>query len=707
MFKKTKIRNKFIFSLIFVLMLSLILMAFISYSNIGNITNYSEEINNALASDAILGTELALFDQAYNFLSLIAEEQRMKADFIFEGIIGNVTLIESAVQDIYTNPGYYNGRELIHLRDVTEGEYQGTWLLSEDLEKNENVLRDINLLSNLNMIMPALADNPDILQLFVGTVNGTFYNYTSLALNDPKYDPRTRPWYIDAVEKPGEVIFTDVYEDAFGGGMVMTVAKTVFINNDLIGVVAFDIQLDTLKRMILGTQILDTGYAFVLDKRGMYIVHPELGSAGFEHFANNRHVPFADGLRRMMDFEKGFTQEETEYGLTYLAFSPLSSVKWSVGVVVPESEILLSNLLEMSRIVTKASEDMGTMAMAVVWELMIVLLVSVIIILIIGILIANVITKPIVKLTKDVASFGGGEFDKRIDITTKDEIGNLAEVFNQMADNIVKNMAEIASAATERERINGELRIAAQIQADMLPNVEKKFGDNPRFNIYASVEPALEMGGDLYDIFFIDKDRNKLCEVIADVSGKGMPAAMFMVMTKTLIRNYILSGYDPAVTLRKANNRLCEDNPSSMFVTVFISVVDLETGDCVYAHAGHDPIAFCRIGGEFSFVETTNTMALGFFPDSEYPLYSDKLNPGDKIFHYTDGVTEALNESDEEWSSDALLEALNQYRNLSCAEIAKHVREAIVKHAGNALQSDDITMLITEYLIKGDGVSGG
>ena len=705
MLKGMKIRSKILFAVLSVLVLSLLSMAVITYVNIVNITGHSETVMGGMAEDAVSRTEDALIAQAHSFLAVVANEQSKMANAVLENISLNVRLIEGAVLDIYANPDRFNGREIVRPRDAIEGEYNNTWLLADKHEVTDEILLEVELLSNLVVVMPVLAQDPNILELYVGTERGIFYNYTQMIFENTEFDPRLRPWYIDAVQRPDDVIFTEVYEDAFGTGMVLTAAKAIIgEDGNLIGVAALDIQLDALKELVLSTRVVDTGYVFIIDKYGSYIVHPEMGSDGFAHFQDDEDVVFADGLRRMINGEQGFEEEETEDGVMYLAFSPLSVADWTVGVIVPENEIISSKeslSIHMGEIIEKASEDMGLMFGILLRELAVALAISVIIILFIGILISRVISRPIQELSKGVALFGGGKLENRIEIKSKDEIGALAGIFNQMADNIVKNMEEIEEAATERERLNGELRIAAQIQNDMLPNVSEKLANVSCLDVYASVEAALEMGGDLYDVFFVDEDRHKLCEVVADVSGKGMPAAMFMVMTKTLIRNYMFSGYSPAESLRKANNRLCEDNPTNMFVTIVVSITDLETGECRYAQAGHNPVAYCAAGGEFRFIETERTTPLGFFPDNEYPLQSAVLNPGDKRFQYTDGITEALDENDAEWGEDALLAVLNENRHMSCSEIAVKVRQAIADHRGSAEQSDDITMLVTEYTAFG------
>jgi sigma-B regulation protein RsbU (phosphoserine phosphatase) len=557
------------------------------------------------------------------------------------------------------------------------------------------------------MLMPTLALDPNILELYVGTASGILYNYTQMIFENPEYDPRERPWYTAAVKDKGNVIFTQFYEDGFGTGMVLTAAKAV-VGRDgkLIGVAAIDIQLDALKQLVLSTQVANTGYVFILDKYGTYIIHPDLGTNEFKHFKDYDNVPFAEGLRRMMNGERGFIKEETDDGVMYLAFSPLAAADWSVGVILPESEILSAKEtlgIHMAEIADKASADMSAMSASIIWKFLGISTISICIFLIIGMYIAHVISRPILELSKGVALFGDGAFENRVDVKTQDEIGELASVFNKMADNIVKNMKDIEKAAAEQERINGELRIAAQIQSDMLPDVITKYKNHPGINIFASVEPALEMGGDLYDIFFVDNDKRKLCEVVADVSGKGISSAMFMVMTKTLIRNYMFSGYNPAETLAKANNRLCEDNPSNMFVTVFISITDLDSGERQYAQAGHNPVAYCPKGGEYNFIEVEKTMPLGFFPDNEYPLYRAKVMTGDKFFYYTDGVTEALDAKDKEWGADSLIAALNENCQYSCLETAENVKRGISEHRGDALQSDDITILVTEFKNVGRG----
>ena len=701
MLNRMKIRTKILLALMLVLLPTFALMAFIIFANLGNITGFSRAVGSQMSADAISGTEEALIEQANSFLATLTDAQSKMANVVLQNIALNVTLIEGAVRDIYENPESFPGRDIMRPRDAVEGVYSSTWLLAEHLELTDDIQDEVAMLSNLAVIMPALADDPNILELYVGTEKGVFYNYTPMTFENPTYDPRVRPWYIEAAAHPGQVIFTEVYEDAFGTGMVLTAAQAIEdADGKLIGVAALDIQLDALKELVLDTRVVDTGYVFIIDKYGTYIVHPEMGGAGFKHFQDDDDVYFADGLRMMMEGYQGFTRAETEDGVMYLAFAPLEVADWSVGVVVPESEILSAKdslALHMDGITTKATGEMDAMLGGMTRELAMALVISVLIVLVIGIILSQTISKPIRELTRDVSFFGGGAYDSRITVGGTDEIGILAGVFNQMADDIVKNIGEIATAAAERERIDGELRIAGQVQQDMLPDVTRSLVDCPGIEMYACVEPALEMGGDLYDVFFIDADSRKLCEVVADVSGHGMAAAMFMVMAKTLIRNFMLSGLDPAESLRQANMRLCEDNAGNMFVTVQISVTDLGSGECLWAQAGHNPVAYCPAGGQFDFIESEATSPLGFFPDSSYPLHVCRLSPGDMRFQYTDGVSEAIDAAYNEWGEAALLATLNENRHLSCVELVGRVQDSVARHRKGALQSDDITVLVTRY----------
>lgn len=271
------------------------------------------------------------------------------------------------------------------------------------------------------------------------------------------------------------------------------------------------------------------------------------------------------------------------------------------------------------------------------------------------------------------------------------EAGTLAKAFGEMAVNIEKYIENITAITAENERIGAELNVATQIQADMLPNIFPTFSNSKEFDIFASMDPAKEVGGDFYDFFFTDE--NHLALVIADVSGKGVPAALFMVIAKTLIKNQAIMGQSPKDILMTVNNQLCENNQAEMFVTVWLGILDIRTGIMTAANAGHEYPVICRAGGNFELYKQKHGLAVAVMENSRYQEYEVQLNKGDALFVYTDGIAEATDSRNELYGTERLLDVLNHNLNASCEDTVKKVREDIDAFVGDAEQFDDITML--------------
>lgn len=271
------------------------------------------------------------------------------------------------------------------------------------------------------------------------------------------------------------------------------------------------------------------------------------------------------------------------------------------------------------------------------------------------------------------------------------EAGTLANAFGEMAVNIERYVENITAVTAENERIGAELNVATQIQADMLPNIFPTFSGREEFDIFASMDPAKEVGGDFYDFFFTDE--NHLALVIADVSGKGVPAALFMVIAKTLIKNQALTGQSPKDILRTVNNQLSENNKAEMFVTVWLGILDIRTGILTAANAGHEYPVICKAGGQYELYKQKHGLAVAVMENSRYNEYEVQINKGDTLFVYTDGVAEATDSHNELYGTTRLVDALNCNLNASCEETVKKVREDIDSFVGEAEQFDDITML--------------
>ena len=310
-------------------------------------------------------------------------------------------------------------------------------------------------------------------------------------------------------------------------------------------------------------------------------------------------------------------------------------------------------------------------------------------------------TRPLSMLSKATLGFAdrGEGFTQEdvidLPIRSQDEIGDLYQEIRSMQSRMVEYMQNLTRVTAERERIGAELNIATQIQADMLPRIFPPFPDRREFDIYATMDPAKEVGGDFYDFFLIDKEHLGL--VMADVSGKGVPAALFMVIAKTLIKNRAQMGGGPAETLRYVNDQLCEGNDAELFVTVWFAILDLQTGRGVAANAGHEHPVLRRENGKFELVLYRHSPAVATLAGMKFREHEFEMHPGDTLFVYTDGVPEATNAGNELFGTDRMLDALNREADAAPETLLRNVRKDLDDFVGDAPQFDDITMLGLHY----------
>jgi len=304
------------------------------------------------------------------------------------------------------------------------------------------------------------------------------------------------------------------------------------------------------------------------------------------------------------------------------------------------------------------------------------------------------IVRPIHRLNdaaERLASSLESDEGPELDIHTGDELESLADSFMKMNGDIRHYIKENAAISAEKGRIESELNVATQIQADMLPRIFPPFPERREFDIYATMTPAKEVGGDFYDFFMVDDDH--LALVIADVSGKGVPAALFMVIAKTLIKNRAQLKGSPAEVLSYANDQLCEGNEAQLFVTVWMAIIEISTGKGIAANAGHEHPVLKRLDGEYELVKYKHDAALAIVEGIPFSEHEFELHHGDIIYVYTDGVPEATNAKNELYETDRLLEALNRENEEDPKNILANVKADIDDFVKDAPQFDDITML--------------
>lgn len=275
------------------------------------------------------------------------------------------------------------------------------------------------------------------------------------------------------------------------------------------------------------------------------------------------------------------------------------------------------------------------------------------------------------------------------------EIGQLSQDVSDLTKEMDAYVEEIQKIASDRQRIQTELNLATQIQAGMLPHIFPPYPDRKEFDIFASMDPAKEVGGDFYDFFFIDPDH--LALVIADVSGKGIPAALFMMASKIILHSVAMMGHSPAEILTKTNEAICANNPQEMFVTIWLGILEISTGKLTAANAGHEFPVVKTPQGDFELLKDKHGFVIGGMDGVKYKEYELQLEKGSKLFVYTDGVPEATDKDKTLFGTERLLPALNQYKEASPAEILQGVRAAVDDFVGEAEQFDDLTMLALAY----------
>ncbi len=300
-------------------------------------------------------------------------------------------------------------------------------------------------------------------------------------------------------------------------------------------------------------------------------------------------------------------------------------------------------------------------------------------------LVKKIVVDNIRRVNESLEEITGGNLDVKIDVRTSEEFASLSDDINSTVFTLKKYIEDAAA------KIDQELRFAKKIQHSALPSVFPPYPNRNEFSIYAMMDTAKEVGGDFYDFYMLGED--KLAFVVADVSGKGIPAAMFMMTTKTLIKSYTESGAAVDAVFTAANDKLCENNDAEMFVTAWMGILDIKTGVLTYANAGHNPPVLCRKNGSFEYFRSKRGLVLAAMEGIRYEKFELQLKPGDVIYFYTDGVTEAKNKEDAFFGEERLLRSLNEKDGLGVEEICKKVKDDLDAFTWEAEQFDDITML--------------
>jgi sigma-B regulation protein RsbU (phosphoserine phosphatase) len=680
-------------------MVALGILGYAAFSTMSDMGSYALTSSGQLGDRAVSDSTTALEANAEASLVRLATDQADISNVVFSQVDGEMDTIAGYAATVRAGPAttrpLYDQSE----RPQDPGS-SSAYVLSPGVTR-AGVENELYSLASLDDVMgPMLASDPRITQIYVGTGSGILYVHPWLNTIPSSYDPRTRDWYIRAVQS-GDLSWSDPYIDASGKGLMVTCSRPVPASTgNSTWVVAADVTLSTVNADIINTQIGDQGYAMLIDDRGNVIARPGIsaGEKGWdesfemENLLTSNNSAFAAVAQNMVAGQTGIARVPFSDGEKYVAYAPVKSVNWSVALVVPVDEVIAPAENTRGQIVN-ATSDTGVhlnQTMNSAKGLFIALFVLLFVMVAgLSVLFSQVITRPVAALKRGSEAIGAGDLGYRVEIHTGDEFEDLAHSFNTMAADLKEHMDELERTTAEKERFAKELEIAKGIQQSFLPDTAP---DIAGIEIAAKNIPALEVGGDFYDFIPLGKDRWGL--VIADVSGKGVPAALFMALSRTLIRASTLANADPAVAIGHANQLICEDSKTDMFVTLFYAILDSRAMTLDYVNAGHNPPLLLKGTSSDVVLLKARGIALGLTDEMDLQSARMDLRPGDVLVLYTDGVTEAINDHEEEFGEQRLLSVIMENRTLPAAELLEKILDTISTFAGNRPQHDDITLLI-------------
>lgn len=504
--------------------------------------------------------------------------------------------------------------------------------------------------------------------------------YGHIDIGADAYDYTGWEWYA-MIRARVEGQWTEPYFDEGAGNILMCTYSAPFFDADggLRGVATVDIPLVPLQAR-MGSSELKGGLFVIVSRGGRFITHPdpELIMTTLSQRAEQTGQTQLVGVeQRIARGEAGFLRFDAfPSGAPHWAyFTPIGSAGWSFAALYPESVVMQPVYASLRRLI-------GFMAVELIVMMLIITAVS------------YWITTPIGRLASAVRRLGAGDLETRVrGVHSRDEIGDLAGGFNNMVEQLNHHVRELAAQSAAREAVESELRVARDIQKSLLPRTFPPFPERAEFDLYAVNVPARRVAGDFYDYFFVDEQH--LVLIMADVSGKGVPAALFMAVTRTILRNLALTGMPPDRMMRRANEILLEDNDRGMFVTMFCGIYETGAGEMVYANAGHPPPIVIHTDGTLDRLGDSTGALVGVLPEEEWGQAAASIRVGEKLLLFTDGLPEARSPEDKMLLDDGMMRMVADYAAESpdtlCNDLA--VRVDAFQHGHRV---DDLTLLVLQ-----------
>lgn len=694
----------------------------VSICTLSAMKHIMDESSRGLGEGAAIHAENALEKQAIENLRIISEERAAYIEEKFAETENYVHGIAKQAQDIYEHPRRYPDREtLLPVQGSEELAAQLLW--SERLtDSNDEAgipfyTEEILKLGDLqDMLVQYNANNNMVSSTYIATESGWMIQADYIA--DSKYtrgddvpdfyEAEERQWYQRALlTGKGETVYSDVIPDIHQGKDCIVCAEPVYMDNRVVAVAGVGSYLDTVKEVVLFTTIGESGYAFLVDQKGKIIISPkaegETGSSAND-LRKSENTGFAELADNMTRGEKGTGRIRIDGRDVYLAYAPLKNLGWSFVTVMDVDEVIEPAVNIEQQILENTDEASVTQEQAARKTLFIFIVMAAaaaVITVAASMVFARRIAEPVRRLAQEAEKIDGEHLGQRVCIKTGDEIEKLGDSFNRMSEQLENYIGRLAKVTAEKERIRMEIQVASRLQSDMLPDAKGAFSDNTEFTLDASMMPAKGVGGDFCDFFLTDEDH--LALVMADVSGKGVPAALFMVVARTVIRTRIsvcrgeIKEGALAQAMQEINERLCSNNKNDMFVTAWVGILSLSTGRLRYVNAGHCFPIILRETESCAYEKEMGGFVLAGMEGTDYRENGLYLQKEDMLFLYTDGVTEASDREKKLYGEGRLLQIVKEAQGDDPGEFLQKIWEDIQDFQGEEEQFDDITMLALRY----------
>ena len=682
------------------------------YIAIDNMRGSTQTMYESLITDAESTIEEGLNAQDSDSLGVLADTQMEVTDSRLRIVSDAVRQSAEYAEKLYASPAAYadSGYAPVHLSKAPET-LSARYMFSSGVEETDALNAELALIANMEAVFaPVMKYNSRFLDnLYVGTASGIFYQYTDNNVFRENYVVTQRHWFVNSTASPDEIMWKETEIDSYGRPCITASMAVKDPAGNVVAVVAADVNLEQMLSNVIGNGLGETGTTFILGKKRDLVAYSafmlDVQAYGELHNAFEDHFDEPDSVRKSIDdcaygngnaFHAVFDGREI-----YMTAREIPSTGWLLCTAINSEEItepIRKVVARSDKIFEDARAELDGEFKKLIIKAILAAIGVAILVAVIVYFVSRTISKPIIRLTDTVKNMGEGDFDKKSDIDSRDEIGDLARGFNKMQDDLKQYTEHLKTITAEKERISAELNVATQIQADMLPRIFPPFPKKKEIDLFASMSPAKEVGGDFYDFFMVDD--NRLALVIADVSGKGIPAALFMMSSKILIKNSVMTGKSPGEVLKIVNNQICENNREEMFVTVWLGILDLTTGQLVSANAGHEYPVLKTPKGDFEILKSKHSFVVGGMKGLKYRETEMTLLPGSKLFVYTDGVPEAEAEGEVQYGYDRFLDTLNSHRDENPEGLLKAVTKNVADFVQDHPQFDDLTMLCIHYIGK-------